>query len=220
MNIVVIGSSEQAAECRLKFGETHAWTVCPDTRNAGSSLGNADVIFDFVSPDHPGRQETFSSRTGQVVFVDNSRARLSKLAGPWALNRKHVFGFCGLPTFINREILEVSLLQESDATGLAEACGKLGTAYEVVAEQAGMISPRVVCMIINEAYLTLEEGTATREDIDLAMKLGTNYPYGPFEWAERIGIQNVVRVLDAAYRDGGDERYRICPLLSAQAAGG
>ncbi len=219
MNILVIGSSEQAAECRLKFGEAHSWTVYPDIRDAGTSLGNADVIFDFVSPDQPGRQETYPPRTGQVVFMDNSRARLAELAGPWALNPKHVFGFCGLPTFINREILEVSLLKESDAMGLAEVCGKLGAAYEVVAEQAGMISPRVVCMIINEAYLTLEEGTATREDINLAMKLGTNYPYGPFEWAERIGLQNVVRVLDAAYRDGGDERYKISPLLSARAAG-
>jgi 3-hydroxybutyryl-CoA dehydrogenase len=68
-------------------------------------------------------------------------------------------------------------------------------------------------MIINEAYLTLEEGIASREDIDLAMKLGTNYPYGPFEWADRIGLGNVVRVLRGAQKETGDERYEVCRLL-------
>ncbi|HRG10176.1 MAG TPA: 3-hydroxyacyl-CoA dehydrogenase family protein, partial [Cyclobacteriaceae bacterium] len=58
------------------------------------------------------------------------------------------------------------------------------------------MTPRVICMIINEAYFTVEEGTATREDVDLAMKLGTNYPLGPFEWTEKIGLQNIVNVLD------------------------
>jgi 3-hydroxybutyryl-CoA dehydrogenase len=68
-------------------------------------------------------------------------------------------------------------------------------------------------MIINEAYYTLEEGTANRGDIDLAMKLGTNYPYGPFEWAQRIGIHHLVKLLDALHQDTHDERYKVCNLL-------
>jgi 3-hydroxybutyryl-CoA dehydrogenase len=76
-----------------------------------------------------------------------------------------------------------------------------------------MVSPRVVCMIINEAFYTNAEGTASEKDIDLAMKLGTNYPLGPFEWAEKIGIENVYEVLEAVYEDTGDERYKINPQL-------
>ena len=68
-------------------------------------------------------------------------------------------------------------------------------------------------MIINEAYYTVEEGTATCEDIDLAMKLGTNYPYDPFEWTQKIGIRNVCQVLSAVFENTKDERYTICPLL-------
>jgi 3-hydroxybutyryl-CoA dehydrogenase len=68
-------------------------------------------------------------------------------------------------------------------------------------------------MVINEAYYTLQEKTATTADIDLAMKLGTNYPYGPFEWAARIGLENIYQLLQAVYADTQDERYRICPLL-------
>ncbi|HBK88456.1 MAG TPA: 3-hydroxyacyl-CoA dehydrogenase, partial [Cytophagales bacterium] len=56
-------------------------------------------------------------------------------------------------------------------------------------------------------------GTATREDIDLAMKLGTNYPWGPFEWCERLGRNHVIRLLNAAYRESGDERYKPSNLL-------
>jgi 3-hydroxybutyryl-CoA dehydrogenase len=71
-------------------------------------------------------------------------------------------------------------------------------------------------MIINEAYLTVQEGTATREDIDIAMKLGTNYPYGPFEWCEKIGVQNVLAILNAAYADTKDERYKPSALLKKE----
>jgi 3-hydroxybutyryl-CoA dehydrogenase len=73
-------------------------------------------------------------------------------------------------------------------------------------------------MIINEAYYTVEEGTATRADVDLAMKLGTNYPYGPFEWSQKIGLGSVYDVLLAVYEATHDERYLICPLLKQEAS--
>ena len=51
------------------------------------------------------------------------------------------------------------------------------------------------------------------EDIDQGMKLGTNYPHGPFEWCEKIGIRNVYELLEALYEDTKEERYKICPAL-------
>jgi len=71
-------------------------------------------------------------------------------------------------------------------------------------------------MIINEAYYAVLEGTATREDVDLAMKLGLNYPFGPFEWSNRIGVKHVYELLEAVYEDTRDERYKICPLLKKE----
>jgi 3-hydroxybutyryl-CoA dehydrogenase len=71
-------------------------------------------------------------------------------------------------------------------------------------------------MIINEAYYTVQEGTACRTDIDLGMKLGTAYPKGPFEWSEEIGIDHVYETLEALYQDTKDERYKICPLLKTE----
>jgi 3-hydroxybutyryl-CoA dehydrogenase len=62
----------------------------------------------------------------------------------------------------------------------------------------------------------VQEGTATRDDIDMAMKSGTNYPYGPFEWSRRIGIRHVYELLEAVYEDTKDERYKICALLKKE----
>ena len=79
-----------------------------------------------------------------------------------------------------------------------------------------MVTPRVVLMIINEAYFPVQEGTASKDAINQAMKLGTNYPMGPFEWCVKIGIKDVYEMLEAMYQDTGDERYKICPLLKRE----
>lgn len=60
----------------------------------------------------------------------------------------------------------------------------------------GFVTPRVVSMMINEAYMALQDGVSTMEEIDIAMKLGTNYPYGPFEWAEKIGRGKITALLE------------------------
>ena len=129
------------------------------------------------------------------------------------MNPNVVFGFCGMPSFLNREQLEVVLHRQEHLDDLKRICSTLRTGYLVVADRVGLVTPRVICMIINEAFCAVEEGIATREDIDLAMKLGTNYPYGPFEWCERIGSRQVIQLLDAVYRDTQDERYKACSLL-------
>ena len=73
---------------------------------------------------------------------------------------------------------------------------KLGLKYITVADEPGLVSARIIAMIINEAYFALGEKVSTKEEIDLAMKLGTNYPYGPFEWSEKIGLKKVYTLLE------------------------
>jgi len=80
--------------------------------------------------------------------------------------------------------------------------------YIAVKDQVGFVTPRVVCMIINEAYDALKNGVASKPDIELSMKLGTNYPFGPFEWSERIGVDNVRKLLASIEKATGDVRYR------------
>ena len=72
-----------------------------------------------------------------------------------------------------------------------EMAALLGKKMIWVDDIPGMVTPRTLVMIINEAACALEEGVSNQDSIDIAMKLGTNYPKGPFEWAEAIGWQRI-----------------------------
>jgi 3-hydroxybutyryl-CoA dehydrogenase len=207
MDILIIGTEDQINESRQKFGKTHH--VITDA----SGQTGVDVIFDFSQPDKLAEHRQGDGLMKAILFLDTTTTRLSDILKRSPEIKNPVFGFCGLKTFVNREILEVAMKNETDRSLLESVCADLKTDFRIVKDQAGMITPRVITMIINEAYYTLEEGTATREDIDIAMKLGTNYPYGPFEWGERIGLGNVVAVLNAAEMETGDSRYAVCGLL-------
>jgi|GEM_PF-118023 len=81
------------------------------------------------------------------------------------------------------------------ALRVAELYGQLGRDYRLVPDVPGMISARVLSTIINEAYFTWEADVSTMEEIDTAMRLGTNYPLGPFEWSRRIGLGQIAGLL-------------------------
>lgn len=87
--------------------------------------------------------------------------------------------------------------------------------YIAAPDTPGMISARVIAMIINEAYFALGEDISTKTGIDTAMKLGTNYPYGPFEWSEKIGLKKIHALLQQLAAQSS--RYSIAPLLEKEA---
>lgn len=173
-----------------------------------SRHSEVDVIFDFL----PEKTQPVVYPTGSVVFLNSVQTLVSDLV--WNINSDVVvFGFNGLPTFLEGPCLEISALNNNALGRLSEIMSDIGKEFVLVKDQTGMVTPRIIFMIINEAYLAVEEGTANREDVDLAMKLGTNYPFGPFEWSSRIGIKSIYETLDALYRSTKDERYRISSLL-------
>jgi 3-hydroxybutyryl-CoA dehydrogenase len=71
----------------------------------------------------------------------------------------------------------------------------------------GFVFPRIVSMIINEAFFALDEYLATEKNIDVAMKYGVNYPIGPFEWVEKMGPKSTVYLLEELYNSTQDGRY-------------
>ncbi|MGY8888515.1 MAG: 3-hydroxyacyl-CoA dehydrogenase family protein, partial [Flavobacteriales bacterium] len=82
------------------------------------------------------------------------------------------------------------------------------------------ISERIISMLINEAADAVYLGVASTEDVDTAMLKGVNYPKGLLVWAEEMGLQKVVRIIDALRDTYGETRYRCSPLLRKLAAEG
>lgn len=215
MKILVIGEYIHLEECRHKLGE-HEYTHLQSHREAEKKLTAHEVVFDFVIDQAPGFFRTYAA-TPITGFLDTCRISLASLAHQAEGRMKcTMFGFNGLPTQFNRKFLEVSVLKTDDTPLLKKICQQLNTEFLLVDDRVGLVTPRVICMIINEAYYTVQEGTASREDIDLAMKLGTNYPYGPFEWCQKIGLKNVYELLEAVYEDTKDERYKISALMKKE----
>jgi 3-hydroxybutyryl-CoA dehydrogenase len=216
MNILIIGRNHHMSECQAKFGATHEYKAVDNHEHAEKILQNGDLVFDFLLDEAPGRIDIYSNKK-ITAFINTAKKSLGEFMLHSTQPSAATFiGFNGLPTFLNRPLLEVSLLQKSDEEIVKKACASLNTEYMLVDDRVGMVTPRIICMIINVAYLTIQDGTASRTDIDLAMKLGTNYPYGPFEWCQRIGVKHVYEILDAVYRDTRDERYKISALLKKE----
>jgi len=115
------------------------------------------------------------------------------------------------PTMIGRNIIEVASIDSDNREEVKELFDQMGWAFQEVPDVPGMITPRIIAMIINEAWYAIAENISTREEVDTAMKLGTNYPYGPFEWGDKIGLDRVKALLDELQKTDG--RYTVAPGL-------
>jgi 3-hydroxybutyryl-CoA dehydrogenase len=89
----------------------------------------------------------------------------------------------------------------------------LGKHVEWVGDAPGLVLGRIVCQVINECAFALGEGIGDAADIDTGMMLGLSYPRGPLEWADTIGLDRVLSVLQALREEYGEERYRAAPAL-------
>lgn len=103
------------------------------------------------------------------------------------------------------------------ATGLLQSAG-----FEVstIGDVPGMIVMRTVAMLANEAADAVNQGVCSAPDLNVAMCKGVNYPRGPLEWTDALGIQNVLQVLDNLAAEYGEDRYRASPLLRRKALAG
>ena len=213
MNIYVIGNRHQSEKIRNKINTAH--TVELVNSLDGINPESEMAIFDFSFDDSPDDLEIYSGLSNNHLFINATRASLAELTFYGDDELPNLYGIAGDPTFLERPLLEVSSHHNNKADA-RKLFLELGLDATLVDDRVGLVTPRIISMIINEAYYTVMEGTATREDIDTGMKLGTNYPMGPFEWAASWGIANIFELLEAMYLDSKDERYKICPLLKQE----
>ncbi len=118
------------------------------------------------------------------------------------------------PSLIQKRMVQSGLLGRKSGRGFYEyprAQAESTSVYDPL--HASRISDRILVMLINEAADALFRGVASAADLDLAMTLGVNYPKGLLEWGEEMGLESVLKQLEALHVYFGDDRYRPCPLL-------
>jgi 3-hydroxybutyryl-CoA dehydrogenase len=167
---------------------------------------DADVYFDFCYEEEGW---TFTNIKTVPVFVNAVYKTSHEL--PANGIRMNAWN-----SFLNRPIWEIASSDKAMNLRALELLDKLGRKGIVVPDEPGLIAVRIIAMIINEAYFALEENVSTKKEMDIAMKLGTNYPYGPFEWAGLIGLFKVAKLLEILYLK--DDRYATAPALLQELA--
>jgi 3-hydroxybutyryl-CoA dehydrogenase len=215
MKILARGEKIRTDELQQKLASvTIDWTVVDNQGFGSLNLLDFDLIFDLNFDEHQNALSYYAPLKDKPVVVSAAKKSLAFLISEFGKAVDcTLIGMNALPTFINRSLAELSLHKSAERETVEKVFSSLNWESKIVNDRVGFITPRVVFMIINEACYTVQEGTANMRDIDTSMKLGTNYPFGPFEWADKIGVKDVYETLEAVYQDTHDERYKICPLL-------
>lgn len=170
---------------------------------------DADAYFDLAFAFDRARMQQYIMRGDRLLFVNSVAHTLEEIG-------HNFIRINAWPGFINRLIAEISLADNANEQAVARLLEAMGWQYRLLPDVPGMISARIIANIINEAYHTWGSGVSSQEDIDTAMKLGTNYPYGPFEWAHRIGLANIKDLL--LRLKATDSRYQPAPALEQELA--
>jgi 3-hydroxybutyryl-CoA dehydrogenase len=150
-----------------------------------------------------------------ILASNTSSIPITQLAG-LVSNPDRVAGmhfFNPVPVMKLVEIVRALQTSEGTVAKIQEVSSKLGKTSVVVKDSAGFVSNRILCPMINEAIFALDEGVATKEDIDTVMKLGMSHPMGPLELADFVGLDVVLDVLEVLYAEFQDPKYRASPLL-------
>jgi len=162
----------------------------------------------FAELDKVARPETIlASNTSSLSITEIASVtkRAPKCIGMHFFNPVH-----------KMKLLEIVRALETDGATVAttvEVGRRMNKETVVIRESPGFITSRVNAMIGNEAFYMLQEGIASAEDIDKALKLGLNHPMGPFELVDLVGLDTRLHILEYLHKSLG-EKYRPCPLLT------
>ena len=168
------------------------------------------LVIDLTLTSPRQKKQTLQRLEGCTVISDLTCYRGEE----WLKLYPYIKGALGAAFSSPRQSCEVWVENETIGNIVENFLLGLGfNGVRVASPGIGFIYPRVVAMIINEAWWSLEDNLADRDNIDLAMKNGVNYPWGPFEWGEKIGLDKVKTLLNELYLAHGNERYRPCSLL-------
>ena len=118
------------------------------------------------------------------------------------------------------EIINGKETSEQTNAAVIQASEQMGKTALSCNDSPGFVSNRILCPMLNEAILTLQEGVAQPEAIDGIMKLGMNHPIGPLALCDLIGLDTVLHIMNVLHEGMGDDKYAPAPLLIEMVADG
>jgi 3-hydroxybutyryl-CoA dehydrogenase len=185
-----------------------------------SAARDADLVIEAVPEEMESKIEIFTqldkfSRPGTILASNTSSLSITEIASVTYRAPKCV-GMHFFNPVHKMKLLEVVKALETDADTLStvvEVGRRMKKEVVVIKESPGFITSRINALIGNEAFHMLQEGIASAEDIDKAVKLGLNHPMGPFELVDLVGLDTRLHILEYLHKTLG-EKYRPAPLLS------
>ena len=190
------------------------------SRSVEDLCREADLLIEAVPEEMEVKLEIFTlfdkfALPGAILASNTSSLSITELAAI-TFRAEHCIGMHFFNPVPKMKLLEiVRALETSEATvkACAEVGRRMGKEVVVIRESPGFITSRINAMIGNEAFYMLQEGIASAEDIDKALKLGLNHPMGPFELVDLVGLDVRLNILEYLHKTLG-EKYRPSPLLS------
>lgn len=210
-----------AAEKKLTLNRIHMETSL-------QHLADCELVIETISEDLESKMEVFRQLDGilapdAVMASNTSTLSLTELAGA-SRYPERVIGMHFVYPALRIDVVEIIRgLQTSDDTFdrtksfIDDVLAKKGV---MVYESPGFVTTRLICLLINEALHLLEEGVASPEDIDTAMRVGYQFERGPLEMADRFGLDSVLAALDRMFREYGELKYRPSFLLKKKVRAG
>jgi 3-hydroxybutyryl-CoA dehydrogenase len=216
-SVIVVGKNRLAHEmlelCQAGGFEAK---ILPDAEAAAVS---AALVVETCSGDEAKKKEIIQkldAASSSAIILTSCLGFSATRIASWATRPERVVGFATFYPLKEKKVIELTsgLATQEQALQEAETLFRtLGKEPVRVKDAPGLIFARILSLIINEAARSVDEGAAPAEEIDTAMRLGVNYPSGPLKWADRIGLDDVLAVLEGLQRETGEDRYRPAPLL-------
>jgi 3-hydroxybutyryl-CoA dehydrogenase len=180
----------------------------------------ANLLIESVPEEMEVKLEIFTifdkfAKPGAILASNTSTLSITEMASI-TFRAEDCIGMHFFDPVPKMKLLEiVRALETSEATlrTCIEVGRRMGKEVVVIRESPGFVTGRINAVIGNEAFYMLQEGVASAEDIDKALKLGLNHPMGPFELADLVGLDVRLSVLEYLHKTLG-EKYRPCPLLA------
>ncbi len=190
-----------------------------------ADLADCDLVVEAVLEIMATKKELFTTLDGickeDCIFATNtSSLSVTEIAKGIKHNVIGMHFFNPADRMKLVEVIKGINTPESVKETIVEVSKALGKTPVEVNEGPGFVVNRILIPMINEAAFILQEGIASVEGIDEAMKLGANHPMGPLALGDLVGLDIVVAIMDVLYNETGDSKYRACTLLRKMVRGG